>query len=391
MSTQRSSNTPAPPADRRQRGVVLFIVLFFILLLTATVATFVRRVAIDAGISVNRDRAVAAEALARGGIRLAEAMLLEDLRLDAETPQPDSRWDVWARAHLEPIFVDEESDLSLHLEIEDAATRLNLNALVGAGGSGLGSPATGDAAASGRTAPVGGTAGTPPAQGQNPLGGGRSSIETRRLFLSGFLERVIDGMPGRPEDKLYAPQELAAALVDWVDADDVRQDGGSEDEFYQQQDPPYRASNLPLLSIDELRLVDGFDAALVEALRPYVAVWPLAGGGGINLNTAPSWVLAQLTVGTDVSGMRPLEEDDVGRILDLREEGVLCSTAEAATDCTPIQELFGGETISPPMLDRSSFFLVRATARVVDVERRIEAVLDRSDPTAIRRLAWRVR
>jgi hypothetical protein len=42
------------------------------------------------------------------------------------------------------------------------------------------------------------------------------------------------------------------------------------------------------------------------------------------------------------------------------------------------------------MLDRSNVFVVRAIARVVDVERRIEAVLDRSDPTAPLRLSWRV-
>jgi general secretion pathway protein K len=170
----------------------------------------------------------------------------------------------------------------------------------------------------------------------------------------------------------------------------VRQGGGGEDDVYQRMDPPYRAANRPLLSLDELRLVEGFDGALVEALRPYVTVYPLAGSGGVNPNTAPSWVLAQLTRGSDVSGMRPVEEEDVRRILDARDEGVVCSAAGAAADCTPAQELFDGETVSPPMLDRSNVFVVRAIARVVDVERRIEAVIDRSDPNAPLRLSWRV-
>ncbi len=375
-------------ARRRERGVVLFVVLFFILLLTATIATFLRRVAIDAGIAVNRDRAAAAEALARGGIRLAETLLLEDLRLDAAEPQPDSLWDVWARAGLEPVFADEETDTSLRLEIEDAAARLNLNALAGAGGIGLGSPSPAASQEDGSAAPTD-TVGRQSADAGSGLGGGRSGIETRSLFLTGFLERVIDGLPGRPEEKRYDARQLAANLIDWVDADDVRQGGGAEDEVYQRRDPPYRAANRSLLSLDELRLVEGFDGPLVDGLRPYVAVWPLAGDGGINLNTAPSWVLAHLTRGTDVSGMRPVDESDVARILDAREEGVLCGVA--GPGCTSLQQVFSGESIRPPMQDRSNFFLVRATARVVDVERSIEAVLDRSDPAAIRRLAWRAR
>ncbi len=378
-------------ARRPERGVVLFVVLFFVLLLTATIATFLRRVAIDAGIAINRDRAAAAEALARGGIRLAETLLLEDLRLDGGEPQPDSLWDVWGRAGLEPISVDEDNDTSLRLEIEDAAARLNLNALAGAGGIGLGSPSPAANPADGSTAATD-TVARQSADAGGGLGGGRSGIETRSLFLTGFLERVIDGLPGRPEEKRYDARELAANLIDWVDADDVRQGGGSEDEAYQLRDPPYRAANRSLLSLDELRLVEGFDGPLVDGLRPYVAVWPLAGNGGINLNTAPSWVLAQLTRGTDVSGMEPVDETDVRAVLDAREEGIICSeAAEGTASCTTIQQLFGGDSISPPMQDRSNFFLVRATARVVDVERSIEAVLDRSDPAGVRRLAWRAR
>jgi len=383
---------------RREHGVVLLLVLFYVLLLAATIATLQRRVAVDAGISVNRDRAAAAEALARGGVRLAETLLLEDLRLDAGEPGPDSLWDVWARAGVEPIFVDEETDQSLRLEIEDTAARLNLNALAGAGGIGLGeeSPeanadANPDSDAANPDASAPSVRDTRKRdQPRSELGGGASGVETRKLFLGGFLSRAIESMPGRPEQKAYESEELAASLLDWIDEDDVRQDGGAEDEVYQGLDPPYRAANRPLLSLDELRLVDGFDGALVDALRPYVTVYPIAGTGGVNLNTAPSWVLAQLTRGSDVSGMRPVEEEDVRRILDARDEGVVCSASDEGEGCTTAQELFDGETMSPPMLDRSNVFVVRAIARVVDVERRIEAVIDRSDPTAPLRLSWRV-
>jgi hypothetical protein len=80
----------------------------------------------------------------------------------------------------------------------------------------------------------------------------------------------------------------------------------------------------------------------------------------------------------------------VKRIVEAREEGPLCAgDAATAASCTPLTEILGTDTIEPAPTMRSSVFRVRATARVVDVERRIEAVIDRSDPAELRRLSWR--
>ena len=93
------------------------------------------------------------------------------------------------------------------------------------------------------------------------------------VILQELLDRTIQEMPGRPEDKFYDPQELARNLIDFIDEDEERHGtGGSEDDYYQRQDPPYRAENRPLLSLAELRLVEGFDAPLVDALEPYLTV-----------------------------------------------------------------------------------------------------------------------
>src|SRR5207245_1094048 len=69
---------PGLPVMRRRSGVVLVVVLFFVLLLASTVATFTRIALIDHMIVRNRDARARADALARGGIRLATALLLED-------------------------------------------------------------------------------------------------------------------------------------------------------------------------------------------------------------------------------------------------------------------------------------------------------------------------
>src|SRR5207245_1317889 len=51
--------------------------------------------------------------------------------------------------------------------------------------------------------------------------------------------------------------ELAAAIIDWRDADDTVTPGGAESQIYAQLNPPYRCKNANFESIDELRLVYG--------------------------------------------------------------------------------------------------------------------------------------
>jgi type II secretory pathway component PulK len=132
----------------------------------------------------------------------------------------------------------------------------------------------------------------------------------------------------------------------------------------------------------------------VEALRPYVTVHPLAGGAGINPNTAPPWVLASLYHGTAASGYRLVAEEQVRRILNLRERGArLCGAGEAGVEgqagCVPFSEA-GLESVVPEASTASELFLVQAEAHHGDVVRRLEAVLDRSDVTAPVFLAWRM-
>lgn len=340
-------------ARKRERGVVLVMVLFFALLLVSSIATFLHRATVDTLGVRSRDAAQRAEALARGGLRLASALLLEDRVREAELDfQAEGADDVWAQIGGRELDLGDGALLSL--EIADAGARLNLNALFNVEGP----------------------------------------LPQSEVFLTQVLRKVIDEMPGRPEEKLYDPQELAQNLIDWVDPDDVRQRGGLEDEPYQKQDPPYRAANRRLLSVQELRLVEGFDARLVEALEPYVDVYPLAGGAGINPNTAPTWVLALLYHGN--AGEEALaDEDSVARLAKAREEGLLCGDAGGNESCLHIREASADKidpnNIFPAPTLQSEVFHVRSEARIGEIRRRVEAVLDRSDPLAPRLLAWRMR
>jgi general secretion pathway protein K len=336
---------------RDERGVVLLVVLVFALLLTGTVATFLSRATLDSMIVRNRDARARADALARGGLRLAQGLILADLtaRTEENLALNTSR-SLWAQVSGREIATQDGG--TLQIRIEDSGARLNLNAVI-----------------------------------QRDEG---NQLPTQaQPLLEELLEKVITEMQLPPADKVYDVPELAANLIDYVDPDEVGLRGGSEDDYYQLQNPPYRAANRPLLSVNELRRVEGFDAKLVEALEPYVTVYPYAGTGGINLNTAPPHVLALLFFDDGVD-LRLAPESTVREILEAREEGgLICAEDQSDESCTPIRELVTNAIYPPPDMG-SDVFTVVTRARVGDVTRSIEAVIHRLEEGEVHLLSWRV-
>ncbi|HYP68012.1 MAG TPA: type II secretion system minor pseudopilin GspK [Thiobacillaceae bacterium] len=95
---------------------------------------------------------------------------------------------------------------------------------------------------------------------------------------------------------LHLPDNLAYLVADWMDADDAPLNPDSaESAYYEDLATPYRAANRPLLSVNELLRVKGFDRNVLSVLRPYVAVLPAR--TPINVNTASPEVLAALVEG----------------------------------------------------------------------------------------------
>lgn len=82
-----------------------------------------------------------------------------------------------------------------------------------------------------------------------------------------------------------AALSLASALVDWQDTDSRPEPGGAEDFSYSQLEIPYGAANVPIIDIDELRLVKGFTPELIEILKIYTCVDPVSMENVINLNS----------------------------------------------------------------------------------------------------------
>lgn len=380
-------------AGRREGGIVLAIVLVLIFALITAVYAFQRRALIDTTIAQNRLAAAEADALARGGIRIAEAVVylarLKEAAAKGEAasgtgdaggpasglgPALLSGGDLWERIGNFPLEFAHER--SLRITIEDEGVRLNLNALVPT------SPAE-----------EGGEADDLGAAPEDDAG---ESLDDAEQYLIAVLDYIVEGMPGTREEKRYDTTAIARNLIDWMDADSTARDGRDEDTYYQDQDPKYRASNGPFLSFEEIGLVEGIDGPLLAALRDSLTVHPIGGQAGINLNRAKPWVLSLIYAGVD-GDRRLVGEKTVRAIWHLRSEGkILCG--EGGGDpkrCVPVNEVANGAlaegSIYPPVEvpAKPTVFRVVAEARAGNLVRRHEAIIDTRSSEGPLLLSWR--
>jgi len=121
----------------------------------------------------------------------------------------------------------------------------------------------------------------------------QGKFNLNNLVVAGHRSDDDVAIFGRLLASLGLAPELADAVVDWIDADSELTSGaGAEDAYYLSLQRPYRAANQPMVQIEELYRVKGFDAAAVAKLKPYVTALPGNVRTAINANTAPAPVLA---------------------------------------------------------------------------------------------------
>ena len=109
---------------------------------------------------------------------------------------------------------------------------------------------------------------------------GAADIEVRILDESGKVDiNAVDApllasllaVLGAEDDRADA---VAAAIVDWRDADDLTQPmGGAEDPQYAAAGRPYGAKDAPFETVAEVEQVLGMDRALFELAAPHLTVF----------------------------------------------------------------------------------------------------------------------
>lgn len=99
------------------------------------------------------------------------------------------------------------------------------------------------------------------------------------ILLGGFLsdQRLERHFQEDDRNGTHAetPEELVAAVADWVDADKAQtfNQVGDEDRHYSSLRDSYRAKNAPFDSLAELQLVHGIDDELYAILKDHVSIY----------------------------------------------------------------------------------------------------------------------
>ncbi len=206
-------------------------------------------------------------------------------------------------------------------------------------------------------------------------------------------ERILE-MAGVPEGQWPV---LIDSFLDWLDPDDVpRFDGAETDDYYARLDPPYRAKNGPLDTVEELLLIRGFSPAIlwggeheVEFGEP-VAVQGIAdllttyGDGKVNINAASARVLRTLD-GVDEIAAGAIIEEREGF---LRDDGTQESTPFISGQ-DMLRRIPGlNPGIAQQLTTDSQIFRITSIGTVGGVSRRLWGIVEYRNKT-LTVLRWR--
>ena len=192
-----------------------------------------------------------------------------------------------------------------------------------------------------------------------------SKYNLNNLLANGKINPVELEVFKRLLKLLQLPSELAIALGDWLDGLKQASPGGAEDAYYLELAPPYRSANRELGDVDNLARVRGYDAAIIERLRPYVTALP--GYNRVNLNTASAIVIAAELPGLSLS--------EATQIIANRDRIPLRDMTDFRNRL-PKPELLNAED-QARVDTRSRYFSATISARFGHAEVSYQALLDR--------------
>lgn len=228
-----------------QRGVALLTILVMVALATILAATIAKRqtnTAENTGYLMRQDQSLLYA-------KSAEAFFSELLIQDSDNGSSiDHLQENWAKP-MPPFPVE---DGSVSGKLLDESGKFNLNNLVKADGNQV--------------------------------------DDSARRWFEKLLQRV--GLPA----------ELSQAVIDWQDTnDEVTGAMGAESSYYQGLNPAYLTPNAKFHSIEELKLVRGFEGKNYDLIKPYVTALPEQ--TKVNMNTAPALLLASIDSKVDVKAI----------------------------------------------------------------------------------------
>jgi hypothetical protein len=229
--------------------MVLIIVLVVVVVLALAAYTFSEMMLAHYEAALLNGRQIQARSLVDSGVESVSLFLAEtrSTRLAAggtydnqlqfrgalvagdEDPSLRGRFSIVA-----PAMDDEGNWGGLRFGLEDESSRLNLNALL------LGNA---QSAGGGQQSGTGQSTG---ASGQQAT----AALSAAAGLTEDSGRQLLMALPGMTE-------EIADAILDWIDEDDEPREYGAEADYYANLQPPYAPKNGPLDTVEELLLVRG--------------------------------------------------------------------------------------------------------------------------------------
>lgn len=168
-------------------------------------------------------------------------------------------------------------------------------------------------------------------------------------------------------------QEIVDALVDWIDGDDFEELNGAEFPYYEELGRLNQPYNRPFYSLDEMRLVRGWDR--VERINPnwqnWFTVWS---GGGLDINEADPEFIA-LAAEVTVAEATAIQDRVFGpdAVRDTEDDQPFSSSAEAL-DLLGIPDI-QRDLVEPRLSVDSQIDRIESTGWSGDTRRKVTLVL----------------
>jgi len=114
------------------------------------------------------------------------------------------------------------------------------------------------------------------------------------------LLRLIDLLNQKQSAQSRIAYGIVPSIIDWTDSDDQvtllpfikNENQGAESDYYQKLTAPYKCSNTPLKTTEELLLIKDLTPDVFQNMSGYLTVY---GDGKININSAPKLVIESLS------------------------------------------------------------------------------------------------
>jgi len=234
----------------KQKGVALITVMLIVALCAVIASQMTARLQMQMQRSANVSFNQQAYWYAMGAEAFTKRVLITAFKDDKEVTHLGQ---IWAQG--ETTYPVDFGDISG--EITDLQSCLNLNAL---------------------RAPL-----DSKNSGNGEKGKNSKKVPARLAFEALLINLQIDDV------SQFEAESMADALTDWLDENSsISSAGGAEDNDYASREFPYLAANHYLASVNELRVIEHFTPAIIDAIKPYVCVIPASDQHKININTLSS-------------------------------------------------------------------------------------------------------